>query len=129
MPQTSVTKLIKVKNRGELEIKYKGTQIKLKFKKNSVPEDTEITLTMLESDALDFQITPCMVLNKPAELTVKGELILPEGEVELCFEDAAEGWIKISDADVSEKNGKTVKSKLNVLLNHFSRYAWGSRRR
>ena len=128
MPEISVTEFISVKNGGKLEIKHKGTKITLKFKKNSVPGDTEITLTMLESDALDFRITPPMELNKPAELTVKGSFILPQGKIALCFDDDEEGWIKVGDADVKEKKDKIeIRGKFGVLLNHFSRYAFGTR--
>lgn len=128
--EKSCTRLISVRKGGKLVVRARGVKIELKFPPRSVPEDTPVTLTLLKSDALDFRITPHIEkLNRPARLQTKGQFILPDGEVGLFFDDSEEGWIQVSGASIRKRGKRVVlRSNLKMLLNHFSRYAWGSRR-
>ena len=110
------------------------TRIKVIFPERSVKKDTEMTLTLLDPEVLDFQVKPSMRLRREAKLQVKGTFIVPEdGDLGLFHHDGEEaGWSKVSGVKTSTvyENGEWVtvmEANVKILLNHFSRYAFGSR--
>ena len=127
----SYTKLIRRRRGGKLVLHSGRTRIVLKFPKNSVPEDTEMTLTLLSPDSLYIQITPPMQLNRPAQLRVRGDFVLPDGRIGLFhYEDPNWTWVHRANVRAGQRNGQEInylRTPLRVLLNHFSRYAFGSR--
>ena len=126
--KTSDTKLISRRWGGKLVIGDGKTKITLRFPPGAVKKSTVMTMTMWDAGALDLTIKPSMRLKKNATLRVKGDLILPDGEIGLFHYDGGEDWTKVSRAEVMERNGQIViKGNLKFLLNHFSRYAFGSR--
>ena len=132
------TEFITKSNGGTLQlISTNGsppTKIKVIFPERSVKKDTEMTLTLMDPEALDFQVKPSMRLNREAKLQVKGTFIVPEGgDLGLFHHDGEEeGWSKVSGVKTSTvyENGKWItvmEANVKILLNHFSRYAFGSR--
>ena len=105
------------------------TKIQVALRTGSVPEDTWMTLTLLDSGLLDFTVKPSMELGKAAKLKVKGTFLVPKGQIGLFHDEGNGEWSKVANAKVSEGNDGLVEieADIRILLNHFSRYAFGSR--
>ena len=106
-----------------------STQIQVILRTGSVPEDTWMTLTLLDRGLLDFTVKPSMELGKAAMLKVKGTFLVPDGQLGLFHHEGGNEWSKVANAKVSEGQDGIIEIEANVkiLLNHFSRYAFGSR--
>ena len=129
----TATAHITVANGGHVTLSRGSTKIRIKFPANSVPYDTDITLTLLDLEIVDLEVMPCMALNEPAELWVKGELVVPAGAVDLYhFQENVSDWSSEGPATVEtfDEGGTQmfrIRSNTKLKLNHFSRYAFGSR--
>ena len=128
-----VTGRITVKDGGVLKIENTKKMIKIVFPPNSVPYNTRMKLELLHGKNIDFRVLPHMVLNEPATLVVRGRILVPEGGSDL-YHHALDGPEWTSDGPVSEETyteaGEVLYQlthRIRLPLDHFSRYAFGSR--
>ena len=125
----SASAYITVADGGEIVVQSEKTAVKLVFPPNSVPHDQTMTLTLVNGYAMDVEVTPSMELDEPAKLKVKGTRLVPDGEIGLFHDEGNGEWTKVANTEVNKDKDGIVEIKANVkiLLNHFSRYAFGSR--
>ena len=116
-----------------LKIEQNKKVIKIVFPPNSVPYDTGMKLELLHGKNIDFRVLPHMVLNEPATLVVRGRILVPEGGTDL-YHHALDGPEWTSEGAASEgtytEDGEVmyeVTRSIRLPLDHFSRYAFGSR--
>ena len=114
---------------GQLVIRGRTATITLTLPPNALSQDETMTMTLLDASNVDVEITPCMMLNVPATLTVEGSLILPSTEVFMHYDDPSAGWTETCEASVISIEGGEIRvnAPLSMSLDHFSRYAFGSR--
>lgn len=130
--QRTDTALITVENGGKLTVDSGGAaRIRIQFPPNSVPYDVEMTATLMdpEGKAIDFEVTPSLTLNEPAKITVKGDVLVPVGGTDLYHHGGGDAWDSVVQATVENYDtGKyLVKANTRFNVDHFSRYAFGSR--
>ena len=131
----SVTKMVKANKNTKMSIKddFEGpngkvkVDIKIDFKKGTVPNDTEITMTFnTENGVLTF--SPHMIFNKDAQLELKYDGLdldgVEEGDINFLYLapdgnyepiDKTKIKIKVKNGELSLKHGK---------IPHFSRYGF-----
>ena len=130
-----VTKMVKANKNTKMSIKddFEGpngkvkVDIKIDFKKGTVPNDTEITMTFnTENGVLTF--SPHMIFNKDAQLELKYDGLdldgVEEGDINFLYLapdgnyepiDKTKIKIKVKNGELSLKHGK---------IPHFSRYGF-----
>ena len=128
-----VTARITVRDGGVLKIEQNKKVLKIVFPPNSVPYNQRMTLELLHGKRIDFRVTPHMVLNESATLVVRGRILIPEGGSDL-YHHALDGPEWTSEGAASEgtytEDGEVmyeVTHRIRLPLDHFSRYAFGSR--
>jgi len=133
----SVTKLVKAKKNTKMEIKddYNGpngkvkVSIKIDFKKGTVKEDTEITMSFDPVYGI-IEFSPHMIFNKDARLELAYDGLDPD---EMAEVEPDLDFIYLAPDGTYEKIDKTkikIKAKKGEIklihgkLPHFSRYAF-----
>lgn len=126
------------KNRGGwLLLTDLRTTVSLRIKRNSIPQDETISITLPEGDMLVIGVggedgltfgPHGLIFDPSAELTIVGRnLVLPEGDLYVyCMNEATGEW-EATDQKV-EVRIRGRRTTLKAKIPHFSHYAFGARR-